>query len=127
VNLGRRLRDRTLDSSGAPARFRGTADRMRTPQDSVAGSRASRLEFVLRLMSGGALVAPHSRTSIAWAPIAHTESGGRGSERSESEKRSSEGEARNEPTAGHLPSWRLGTPTLTAGDGVAEQAPDQEG
>ena len=100
MSLGRTLCDLTLDSSAALARSRGTAGRPRTPQDSVGGSRASSLEFVLRLMPGGALSAPHGRTSIGWAPIAHTGSGGQGSERSESEERRPKGEARNEATPG---------------------------
>jgi hypothetical protein len=69
---------------------------LRTPWPALMSS----LEFVLRLMPGGALVAPHGRTSIGWAPTALTQSSGQESERSESEKRRPEGEARNGPTPG---------------------------
>jgi hypothetical protein len=89
-----------LGTQPSPARCRALCWWDTGPQDSLAGSRASRFEFVLRLMPGGALVAPHCRTSIGPVPIAHSESGGQESERSESEKWRPEGEVRNEATPG---------------------------
>jgi hypothetical protein len=94
-----------VGSSRCPARCRAATDRTRemlllefpAGYQSGTGHRRPWLPSTGRLMSGEAQ-APHGPTSAAGSQRATPGQGGPGSERSESDKRRPDGEARNEPT-----------------------------